>query len=256
MVEKRGGLLQMLNYIRNGSGDIVVLIHGFLGATSIFDKIMEPLTQNFDVIAIDLPGHGKSEAPDGDYTMYRYAEDIVDVLLTEKVDKAYWIGHSMGGYITLAAIEKNYTNIQKAVLLYSSDAPDTAEAIEKRSKQQEEIIANGVGPFVDGIIHNFLAPDAKTEDLLFAKEVAYEAKEEGLVAALGAMKSRPNQRDLIDTTSTPILVIEGEQDKAVTPIETSNPNIKKVKTNTGHLGMVEDPQTVIREILQFLNNEN
>ena len=246
----------MLHYKRNGSGEVVVLIHGFLGATTIYDKIIEPLTQNFDVIAIDLPGHGQSDAPEGDYTMYRYAEDIVDVLIAEKVEKAHWIGHSMGGYITLAAIEKQYTNIDKAVLLYSSDAPDTPEAIDKRTKQQEEILAHDVGPFVDGIIHNFLAPVAKTEDILFAKEVAYEANKEGLVAALGAMKSRPNQRDLIDTTTTQILVVEGEQDNAVTPIETSNPNITKVKTDTGHLGMLEDSQTVIREILQFLKDES
>ncbi|MGN7478260.1 alpha/beta fold hydrolase [Solibacillus silvestris] len=243
----------MLNYTRNGSGEAVVLIHGFLGGTAIYDRIIDALIQRFDVIAIDLPGHGKSEAPEGDYTMYRYAEGIIDVLMAEKVEKSYWIGHSMGGYITLAAIEKNYTNIEKAVLLYSSDAPDTAEAIEKRTKQQEEIMEHGVGSFVDGIIHNFLAPDAKTEDVLFAKEVAYEAKAEGLVTALGAMKTRPDQRDLIDVTSTQILVIEGEQDNAVTPIETTNPNVSKIKTNTGHLGMLEDPQTVLREILNFLN---
>lgn len=215
---------------------------------------MEPLTKQFDVIAIDLPGHGKSEMPEGEYTVYRYAEDIIDVLVAEKVEKAYWIGHSMGGYITLAAIEKQYSNIEKAVLLYSSDSADTPEAIDKRTKQQEEIQENGTGSFVDGIIHNFLAPDAKTEDVLFAKEVAYEAKEEGLVAALGAMKSRPSQKDLVDTLPIPILVIEGEQDKAVTPITTSNPNVEKVSTNTGHLGMVEDSQSVAREIIRFLNN--
>ncbi|WP_274307094.1 alpha/beta fold hydrolase [Solibacillus daqui] len=242
----------MLHYKREGSGKVVVLIHGFLGGISIFDKIFEPLTKQFDVIAIDLPGHGKSDAPEGDYTMYRYAEDILDVLTHEQVENAYWIGHSMGGYITLAVLEKQFTNIEKVVLLYSSDAPDTPEAIEKRTKQQHEILQNGVGAFVDGIIHNFLAPDAKTEDILFAKEVAHEAKVEGLVAALGAMKSRSNQRNLVDATTTPILVIEGEQDKAVTPIETSNQNVTKVFTNTGHLGMLEDAQTVTREVTKFL----
>lgn len=244
----------MLHYQREGSGEVVVLIHGFLGSVQIFERIFEPLTKHFDVIAIDLPGHGKSEDPKGEYTMYRYAEDILDVLTQEQVDKAYWIGHSMGGYITLAALEKKYSNIEKAVLMYSSDAPDTPEAIEKRTKQQQEIKEQGVGSFVEGIIHNFLAPDAATEDILFAKEVAHEANEDGLITALGAMKSRPNQRELVDTTETPILVIEGEQDGAVTPIETSNPNVTKVYTNTGHLGMIEDSQTVVREILQFLKD--
>lgn len=244
----------MLHYTREGSGEVVVLVHGFLGGIHIFDRIFEPLTKQFDVIAIDLPGHGKSEAPEDDYTVYGYAEDILEVLTNEQVESAYWIGHSMGGYITLAALEKQYTNIGKAVFLYSSDAPDTPEAIEKRTKQQQDIQNHGVGSFVEGIIHNFLAPDADTEDILFAKEVAHEANEAGLITALGAMKSRPNQRDLVDSIEIPILVIEGEQDKAVTPIETSNPNVTKVFTNTGHLGMIEDSQTVLREIMQFLKD--
>ena len=244
----------MLHYTRKGSGDVVVLVHGLLGGIAIFDKILTPLTDRFDVIAIDLPGHGKSEIPEGEYTMYRYVEDILEVLTKELVDKAYWIGHSMGGYITLAAMEKQNTNIEKAILLYSSDAPDSEEQMDKRTKQQQEIKTSGVGAYVDGIIHNFLAPDAKTEDILFAKEVANEAKAEGLVVALEAMKARQNQRNLINTTTTPILVIEGEHDKAVTPIETTNPKVEKVTTNTGHLGMVEDPQHVLREIIRFLNN--
>ena len=151
----------MLHYQREGSGEVVVLIHGFLGGIHIFEQIFEPLTKHFDVIAIDLPGHGKSEVPEEEYTMYRYAEDVLEVLTYEKVEKAYWIGHSMGGYITLAALEKQYTNIEKAILLYSSDAPDTSEAIEKRTKQQQEIQDHGAGAFVEGIIHNFLAPDAQ-----------------------------------------------------------------------------------------------
>lgn len=246
----------MLHYIRKGSGEIIVLIHGFLGSIAIFDKIIAPLTDRFDVIAIDLPGHGKSEIPEGEYTIDRYVEEIFEVLTAELVDKAYWIGHSMGGYITLAAIERQQTHIKKAVLMYSSDLPDNPDQIKKRTKQQQEITEDGVGAFVDGVIDNFLAPDAKTEDILFAKEVAHEAKAEGLVAALDAMKSRKNQQNLLQTTTTPILIIEGEQDKVVSPIETNNENVKKVKTNTGHLGMIEDPQNVIREILSFLNDKS
>lgn len=245
----------MLNYTRKGSGHVLVLIHGFLGSISIFDKIMDPLTDRYDVIAIDLPGHGNSDIVDVNYSIYRYAEEIVDVLVAEKVDKSYWLGHSMGGYIVLAAIEKQYTQIDKAILLYSTDVPDSDEAVEKRTKQQQEILESGVGSFVDGVIHNFLASNAKTEDILFAKEVAYESKEQGLVAALEAMKLRPDQRNLVDQTSTPILVIEGELDNVVTPIETSNSHVSKVKTITGHLGMIEDPQNVLKEILNFLKNE-
>lgn len=243
----------MLHYTRKGSGKVLVLIHGFLGGMAIFDKIIEPLTQTFEVIAIDLPGHGQSElGEDKEYTMQRYAEDIVEVLLKEKVENAYWLGHSMGGYITLAALEKKLFPIDKAILLYSSDMTDTPEAIEKRTKQQEEIQKSGVGSFVDGMIDQLLAPDAKTEDILFAKEVAYEATADGLIAALGAMMTRADQRKLVANIEIPLLIIEGEQDQVVKPIEVYNRHIQKVTTNTGHLGMLEDSKAVIQAIREFL----
>ncbi|ATP40398.1 alpha/beta hydrolase [Solibacillus sp. R5-41] len=243
----------MLNYKREGSGKVLVLIHGFLGGIAIFDKIIVPLTQKFDVIAIDLPGHGQSEVgEDKVYTMQRYAEDVVEVLMKENVQSAFWLGHSMGGYITLAALEKKLFPIDKAILLYSSDAADTPEAIEKRTKQQQEIQESGVGSFVDGIIDKFLAPDAKTEDILFAKEVAYEATSDGLIAALGAMTTRTDQRKLVANIEGPMLIIEGEQDLVVKPIETYNRHVQKVKTNTGHLGMLEDSKAVLQAIVAFL----
>lgn len=243
----------MLHYTRGGSGKILVLIHGFLGGIAIFDKIMDPLRQKFDVIAIDLPGHGESEVgEDKEYTMQRYAEEVVEVLLKEKVQNANWLGHSMGGYITLAALETKLFPIDKAILLYSTDVDDTAEAIEKRQKQQEEIQETGVGSFVDGIIDQFLSPDAKTEDILLAKEVAYEATAEGLIVALEAMTTRTDQRKLVANIDFPLLIIEGEQDHAVKPIETYNRYVQKVTTNTGHLGMLEEPKAVLRAIIDFL----
>lgn len=241
----------MLHYERQGTGEVLILIHGFLGGNTIFNKVIEPLQENFDVIRIDLPGHGKSPVEREQYTVYDYVEAIAEVLKHEYVEEAYWLGHSMGGYITLAAIENNLP-IKKAVLAYSSDAPDTDEAKKKRTGQQEEIQKDGVKKFVDSIIEAFLANDPREHDVLYAKEVAYDATEDGLVVALDAMMGRPDQRTLINQTRTPILVIQGTEDEAVTPIETENPSVTKVFTKTGHLGMLEDPGAFVKEVLVFL----
>lgn len=157
---------EMLHYKRAGQGKVLVLLHGFLGSTEIFGKVHDALATHFDVLAIDLPGHGESAAPEESYTMESYAQAVVEVLQHEKVQTAYWLGHSMGGYITLAALAGELASIEKIVLAYSSASPDDEEAITKRKKQQEEIRAIGAGAFVDGIIHHFLAPDAKTEAIL------------------------------------------------------------------------------------------
>ncbi|MER1985782.1 MAG: alpha/beta fold hydrolase [Solibacillus sp.] len=241
----------MLHYKRAGQGKVLVLIHGFLGSIQIFDKVMDSLEQNFDVIAIDLPGHGESPVEAESYSMVDYANAVIEVLRHEDVHEAYWLGHSMGGYITLAAMANELFNVKAAVLAYSSDLPDDAEAITKRKTQQQEIRETGAGPFIDGIIHHFLAPDAATEDILYAKEVANAAEGEGLILALEAMTLRDDQRTFVAQMTVPMLVIEGEQDKAVKPIITANTRVQKVTTNTGHLGMLEDPNAFVKAVLDF-----
>ncbi|MEK4229491.1 alpha/beta fold hydrolase [Solibacillus sp. FSL H8-0538] len=242
----------MLHYERIGAGEVLVLVHGFLGGNTIFSKVIERLQQHFDVIRIDLPGHGKSAMERVQYSVYDYAEAIAEVLKHEYVEKAYWLGHSMGGYITLAALEKNLAPITKVVLAYSSDASDTDEAKEKRTEQQENLRQDGVKPLVDRVIAAFFADDAREEDIQFAKEVAYAGTEDGLIAALQAMKERPDQRDFLQKISTPILLLQGSEDKIVKPIELGNSNIKKVITKTGHLGMLEDPDAFVNAVVGFL----
>lgn len=242
----------MLHYERKGSGETIVLIHGFLGSSHLFKALAEDLSQHFDVISVDLPGHGKSTSDIESYTVEAYANAIVHVLKNEKIEKAYWLGHSFGGYITLAALAEQLFPIPKAILLHSAVNADTEEAKEKRTTQQQVIKKDGVNAFVDEVIPNFLAPKSSPKLTDQAIEVASKATVDGLVAALEAMKSRPTRQNFINETTTPILVIEGRYDKIVPKLETNNPHIKKVVVNSGHLGMIEDLAGVLQAIYSFL----
>ncbi|WP_010301302.1 alpha/beta fold hydrolase [Kurthia senegalensis] len=241
----------MLHYTRQGAGAPLVLIHGFLGSTAIFDRVMGPLSQSFDVIAVDLPGHGQSELEKDTYTVYDYAEAVVEVLKAEGIEEATWVGHSLGGYITLAALEKQMMPITKAVLAYSSPAADSELTKSKRNDQQAIITKQGVEHYVDYTINKFFKKDAKPMDVEFAKTIANGSSKEGLVVALEAMKTRPNQQALIDSIELPILVIEGKEDKVVEPVETDNLYVEMMLTNTGHLGMLEEPRSFVNLIADF-----
>ncbi len=243
----------MLQYIRKGSGEVLVFIHGFLGAKEIFSEVFDELSSHYDCIAVDLPGHGESKVEKESYSVYDYAKAVADVLAHEGIKDATWLGHSMGGYIVLAAIEKGIAPINRAILAYSSDLADTDEQIKKRTNQQKEIADNGVEHFVNNVLGAFFGENPKVEHVNFARNIAYNASEEGLVMALETMKNRPNQHNLVEQVKIPVLVIEGSEDNVVNPIETSNPNVKKVKTKTGHLGMLEDPQTFIQTIREFMS---
>ncbi|RHW38294.1 alpha/beta hydrolase [Lysinibacillus yapensis] len=243
----------MLHYIREGAGDPLVLIHGFLGSKDLFKDVIPDLAKHFDVIAIDLPGHGQSEVEQDTYTVYDYAKAVAQVLQHEYITEAIWLGHSLGGYIVLAALEQNIAPINKAILAYSSDLADTEEQKEKRTEQQQKIAEKGVETFVDEMIGGFFSKEniKPKEEIEIASRIAYQASEKGLILALEAMKTRPEQHGFIEQTSTPILIIEGLQDEVVKPIQTENPIVHKVQTNTGHLGMLENPQKFVEAILDF-----
>jgi len=243
----------MLHYTRKGNGQTLVLVHGFLGAKEIFNEVIEELTAQFDVIAVDLPGHGQSQLEKDSYSVYDYAKAVTEVLEHEGVKEAIWLGHSMGGYITLAALEKKMFPIKKVILAYSSDLADSDEQKEKRTKQQQQIPEIGVNGFVDEIIEAFFGQNATKEMVDIARRIGYRATEKGLIAALGAMKTRPNQHQLVEQTNTAILVLEGAEDKIVKPIIVQNPTVNKIVTSTGHFGMLEDPQSFIKAVQEFID---
>lgn len=243
----------MLNYVRQGSGEPLVLVHGFLGSKDVFDEAAAALSKRYDVIQVELPGHGDSAVEKEHYTVYDYADAVVEVLKHEGIDEVNWLGHSLGGYITLAALETKRFPIKRAILAYSSASPDNDEAKAKRDKQAADIRENGVDAYVDGSIANFLAPNAQQAHIDKARAIGKRATAEGLTKALEAMKTRPDQRTLIDELTLPVLVLQGSEDKAVIPIETNNRHIQKVITNTGHLGMIEDTNAFVEAIIEFLD---
>ncbi|QCR32687.1 alpha/beta fold hydrolase [Lysinibacillus sp. SGAir0095] len=243
----------MLHYTRKGTGEKLVLVHGFLGDAEIFSPILEELTKSYDVVAVDLPGHGQSKVERESYSVYDYAREVSEVLRHENITNATWLGHSLGGYIVLAALEKKIAPISNAILAYTTDGSDTEEQKEKRTNQQLEIPEIGVEKFVDQLIEAFFSDQANKETINFARKIAYRASEEGLILALESMKNRPNQQNLIENISIPILVVEGSQDKIVKPIKTMNSNIQRLETNTAHLGMLEDPNSFLKGIQEFMS---
>ena len=242
----------MLKYERIGNGPTVVFIHGFLGSSEIYSKAKKRLASQYDAIFIDFAGHGASQNENVEPTVYDYAEQIAEVLRHEQVKSSTWVGHSMGGYIVLAALEKQIAKIDKAVLAYSAVSADDAKAKEKRDAAIETIEQQGKEAFISSVIGNFFSNNATPQTVEGGRQIALQATNEGLKTALLTMKNRPSQQTLIDAVPIPVLVIEGTEDKVVSPIETSNPNVHKVTTTTGHLGMLENPDAFMKHLTLFI----
>lgn len=242
----------MLAYKKKGTGVPIVFIHGFLSGGRSFDAIVDDLAATNTVIVVDLPGIGKSEVEQSEYSIVDYANEINKVLQHESIEEAVWLGHSMGGYIALAAADEKIAKVQQVILLFSSDLADSLAAIDKRENQKRQLEKDGVAPFVDGLIKNFFPEGTPTEPIDFMREVAKGATVEGMVHQLTAMQGRQERSEYIKKASIPVTIIEGTKDTIVPPIETDGPNVQRVKVAVGHFGMAEKPDLVVDAIRMVL----
>lgn len=91
-----------INYIRYGKGkDTIVLLHGWGQNIEMMKMVADPFESDYDIIIIDLPGHGKSEEPKRVYTLYDFVDCVKSLLDSLKIKNPILIGHSFGGKISL-----------------------------------------------------------------------------------------------------------------------------------------------------------
>lgn len=90
-----------VHYRRAGTGPVLLLVHGMAGSSATWKPVMERLGQDFTVIAPDLPGHGRSDKPRGDYSLGAYASFLRDLLDYLGLDAGTVVGQSLGGGITM-----------------------------------------------------------------------------------------------------------------------------------------------------------
>lgn len=107
-----------LFYEISGQGKTVVLIHGLTASHHFFKKQIPVLEKHFQVIALDLRGHGQSEASADSLTLMRLAKDVKQLLEHLKISKTSFIGWSMGAHVVFEYI-KNYScqEIEKIVII-------------------------------------------------------------------------------------------------------------------------------------------
>ena len=104
-----------------GSGQPLVLLHGFTLDTRMWDDQFEPLTREFQVIRYDMRGFGQSGPPASE--RYAHADDLRDLLDHLRVDKAHLVGLSKGGAIALDFTLAYPRRVNKLVLI------DTVERV-------------------------------------------------------------------------------------------------------------------------------
>ena len=117
-----------LAYDDRGTGLPLVFLHAFPLNRSMWAPQLAVLSQQFRTIAIDLRGHGESDAPLWHFTLEQYADDVRALLDHLAIPRAVLIGLSMGGYITLAFSRKYPERLEAMVLADTRAQADSQEA--------------------------------------------------------------------------------------------------------------------------------
>lgn len=243
-----------------GEGLPVVLIHGFGEDSNIWNSIIKDLQRNFKLIFPDIPGSGKSEMLEGaNVSIDDYAEVINGILQEERMTQCSVIGHSMGGYITLAFAEKYPGYLNAFGLFHSSAFADDEEKKQTRRKAIDFIKENGAYAFLKTSIPNLFAGKDHLEEMEELIERGKQFTAESLVQYYNAMINRPDRTLVLKNFAKPILFIIGEKDNAI-PLQASLeqchlPAKAHVHIlDTGHMGMIENRNETLPILKSFLEN--
>ncbi len=248
-----------LNYTIQGQGPAVVLLHGFPVNLHVWDAFAESLSHRFKTLAIDLPGFGKSSLYNTVHTMDFMAQAVKAVLVAENVSRAILVGHSMGGYVSLAFTKLFPDKLAGIVLFHSQAAADLPEAkahrartIEAVKKNHKSFIANFMpGLFAPENVHRF------TGEIEALKQLADKTSAEAIIAALAGMAEREDSRELLKKINVPVFFVVGKEDsRASMPEITNQMSLPRncegiILDSVGHTGYIEAPEKIFPAIESF-----
>ena len=111
-------MLKFKTHINNENKDWITFIHGFGGSSNIWYKQIREISKSYNLLFIDLRGHGKSSdiCLDADFNLATSCEDIINVLKLLKIKKSHFIGISFGTLLIMKLIETHQQYINKSIL--------------------------------------------------------------------------------------------------------------------------------------------
>jgi pimeloyl-ACP methyl ester carboxylesterase len=246
-----------------GNGTPVVFLHGFGEDGSVWDAVVDGIKHNYQCIIPDLPGSGQSLLKEGKCSMESLAESIRRIFIEEQLEKAILVGHSMGGYISLAFAEKYAELLKGFALFHSSAFADNDEKKTTRKRGIEFIQEHGAAKFLEQATPKLFSEDFKEKHAEIVQQLIERFTnfdDSSLVHYYQAMMERPDRTAVLSNFSGPILFILGEHDTAI-PLsdglkQCHLPRLSYIHIlrNSGHMGMIEETNKAINILVKFLQD--
>ncbi len=250
-------------YDVQGQGTPLVFLHGF-GENRQMWVDFTPYFEGYKVITIDFPGSGDSAAMEG--SIARMAKIVNGVLMAENIEKCVMIGHSMGGYVTLAFAKLYEQKLFGYCLFHSQPNADTVEKKEVRNRGIEFIKKYGNALFFKGLMPKLFAPKFLSGNMHTVDKLIYygsQMQPKAVIHQLQAMRDRPDNQAVLKNAKVPVCFIIGKLDVAVPAENSLNqtflPKMSAIHIlpKVGHMGMFEAPKkmvNILRNFTEFVIN--
>lgn len=247
-----------ITYSVKGKGRSILLIHGFLGAKEIWKELESRLAKNFKVVSIDLPGHGQSDCIGYVHNMELLAECCKGLLNHLSIRKAVIIGHSLGGYVSLAFGEK-FPDSVLGLMLVNSTAKGDSEDRKKSRNQLIKLVKKDRLKLLATLVPTFFSIKNRktTRQVKRYLNMAKNCSEQAIIATAEGMKIRKEREIVLKFAPYPYHYIIGVKDS----ILDFNQLIKETKIgehgsyslldDASHMSLIESKEEVFRAIKFF-----
>lgn len=241
-----------------GKGSTIVLLHGFLENSFMWKNMIAEFSKRNRIITIDLLGHGNSDCLGYVHSMNEMAEVVKFVIKHLKIRRVTLIGHSMGGYVSLAFAEKYPQNVKKICLLNSTSQADDEER-QKLRLRAIKMAQTNYESLVSMSITNMFTKDNYTRflsEIQTTKIEALKTKVQGYIACSEGMRLRPNREHVLASKDFKKLFIIGVKDTVLNHrlvIEEANrARTPFVELSGGHMSHIENKSELINILLNFI----
>jgi pimeloyl-ACP methyl ester carboxylesterase len=204
----------LLNYLRKGAGEPVVLLHGLFGSAKYWDSLIDHLSPSFDLIAIDLPGFGGSGKISVPNDVSGYGATVMALLQSLNVSSFNILGHSLGGAIAQQMSLDYPESVIRLVAYATKPAVLDEDRFETFEKTMERVLNTDITDVVKSQAANWFdaGTDSLNYDLCIKTSLGVSSESAG--ACLQAIRGW-DVWELLDKLNLPVLVISGDRDQSV-----------------------------------------
>lgn len=246
-------------YKDSGKGETVVLLHGFLENSTMWEFITPHLTEKYRVICIDLLGHGYTECAGYLHTMDDMASVVNSLINYLQIDAITIIGHSMGGYVGCAFAKAYPEKLKALCLLNSSPLPDTEERKILRTRANTMAKSQYSQLIRMSFVNLFDSSTKKrfNKSIELALKEALKTPVQGYMAANSGMRMREDYSEIWINGKFTKGMILGEDDWIIDS-ELHKSTFKSITQylkimDGGHMSHIGEKVKTTRAISQFLD---